>query len=232
MLHREKYDQLGITPPRGVLLYGPPGTGKTTLAQAIANEVKANFINIQSTDVLSKLVGESSRTIAKIFQQARASSPCVLFFDQFESIARARGIDSNDSHAADRMLSTLLVEMDGISSPSSKLQQQVIILAATNRIDLLDPAILRPGRIDQHIYIPLPSAASRLSILERKTAHMPLDHNVDLSLIAEKMEQSSPADLENTCREAAMLALREDLNATHIQMKHFEQAHANLPNHS
>jgi SpoVK/Ycf46/Vps4 family AAA+-type ATPase len=137
LIHSQQYKQLNISPPKGILLYGKSGTGKTSIARAIANEINANFVSVECTELISKYVGESSKSISNLFQKARSCSPCVLFFDQFEAIARKRGNDSSESQSNDRMLSTLLIEMDGISSSSS---DQLIILAATSRIDLLDVA--------------------------------------------------------------------------------------------
>jgi transitional endoplasmic reticulum ATPase len=188
-----------------VLLYGPPGTGKTTLARVIARQAKVNFVSVQCPDIMSKVVGESARAISALFERARTCSPCILFFDQFEAIARRRGTDTSESQSNDRMLSTLLIEMDGIANKDNV----VIVLCATNRIDLLDPAILRPGRIDQHIHIPLPDEQSRLAILEQKTKHMDVDQ-YELRELARITEGWDGSRLENMCREAAIASIRSN----------------------
>lgn len=222
MSNRRKFLNLGIQPPKGVLLTGPSGVGKTTLAAAIATEVKANFISVQCPDIISKIVGSSSRAIASLFKQARACAPCVLFFDQFEAIARNRS-SSSSGHFSDQMLSTLLIEMDGVYGLNHS-EAPILVLAASNRLDLLDPAVLRPGRMDQHIRLELPDFESRLEILKKKTSTMPLNENVDLNLIALRTNGYSGALLENICREAAMLALRENIEASEVNQKHFMES--------
>uniref|UniRef100_A0A7S1KSK2 AAA+ ATPase domain-containing protein n=1 Tax=Percolomonas cosmopolitus TaxID=63605 RepID=A0A7S1KSK2_9EUKA len=223
MMNRERYVSLGISPPKGVLFSGPSGVGKTTLAAAVATTIKANFVSVQCPDIISKVVGSSSRAISSLFKQARACAPCVLFFDQFEAIARSRSSNSSSGHYADQMLSTLLIEMDGVYGVEDA-ERPVLILAASNRVDLLDPAILRPGRMDQHIRINLPDKCARESILNKKTSKMPLDQSVDLQFVANRTQGYSGAQLENICREAAMLALRQDINATTISQEHFVDA--------
>jgi transitional endoplasmic reticulum ATPase len=200
------YVRIGVTPPRGVILYGPTGTGKTTLARAIGSIAKVNFISVTSPDIISKVVGESSRAISQLFTRARSCAPCILFFDQFEAIARARGTDSSESQSNDRMLSTLLIEMDGISKTSN--HEPVIVLCATSRMDLLDPAVLRPGRIDQHVKLSLPDEKARLEILTYKTMNMPMKNRDFLSEIAKITDGYSGSQLENLCREAAMNCIR------------------------
>ncbi len=229
LTHRHTYDQMGIRPPRGVLLRGPAGTGKTSLARAIANEAKANFVSVQCTDIISKVVGAPSRAISQLFQRARACSPCVLFFDQFEAIARARGNDSSESQSADQMLSTLLIEMDGVHSHSSSSQHQVLILAATNKPEMLDSAILRPGRFDQQIELRLPNHLERQQMVYRKLRDMPVrieEYEKPLfeSMINFDLNGVTPADLDNWCREAAMLCLRENIHNEHVKLAHFIKA--------
>jgi transitional endoplasmic reticulum ATPase len=224
MRNFEKYSMIGIDPPRGVLLYGPSGTGKSLCAQAIANEIQANFVSVQCTDILSKYTGESSKTISELFKKARSSSPCLLFFDQFEAIARSR-TEEGSSQGSDRMLSTLLIEMDGITNYSDG---KIIVLAATNRIDLLDIAVLRPGRLDQQIAFKIPNTKTRIAILEQKTKGKPLHHSVILADLASTTKGYSPADLENLVREAAMIALMEGESTLEITNQHFQKALANL----
>ncbi|KAL0489085.1 cell division cycle protein CDC48 [Acrasis kona] len=218
-----EYIRLGVPPPRGILLYGPPGVGKTTLACAIARECGVNFVNVTCPDIMSKYVGQSSRTLSNLFAKARSSSPCILFFDQFESLARKRGTDGSESQSADRTLSTLLIEMDGISKHNA--DQHVIVLCATSRIDLLDPAVLRPGRIDVHIKIPLPDQSARRSILEVKSKGVPiLDRENVIKNYVDKTEGWDGSRLENLCREAAMMCLRSDINNKKITSEFFEKA--------
>lgn len=226
LTHREKYDSMGIKPPRGVLLRGPAGTGKTSLARAIANEAKANFVSVQCTDIISKVVGAPSRAISQLFNRARACSPCVLFFDQFEAIARARGNDTSESQGADQMLSTLLIEMDGVNSHSSA---QVLVLAATNKPEMLDSAILRPGRFDQQIELRLPNHLERQQIVQSKLKNTPVkledyEKMAFEAIINCELNGLTPADLDNWCREAAMLCLREDINSEYVRLPHFIKA--------
>ncbi len=217
------FTNLGIQPPKGVLLYGPSGNGKTALAQAIANEVKANFIAVQCTDILSKVVGESSQRISQLFKQARAAAPCILFFDQFESLARTRGSDSTQSHSADQLLSTFLIEMDGVNSSN----ENVLLLAATNRKDMIDAAMLRPGRIDLQIHIPQPNAEARRKILLFKLSKIQWKEEISSTLIEELVhmtEGRSSAEVEGICREAALRCVRQ--KETRLTEEHLKQAAA------
>ncbi|HIP66590.1 MAG TPA: AAA family ATPase [Candidatus Nanopusillus sp.] len=201
--YRNIFKKIGIQPPKGILLYGPPGTGKTLLAKAVATESGANFIAIKGPEVLSKWFGESERIIREIFRKARQVSPTVIFFDEIDAIAPKRGMYS-DSGALDRVVNQLLTELDGITS-----RGDVVVIAATNRPDILDPALLRPGRFDRVIYVPPPDEKARLEILKIHTRNVPLADDVDLEEIARKTEGYSGADLEALVREAAMIALRE-----------------------
>ncbi len=214
----EMFKRIGIKPPRGILLYGPPGTGKTLLAKAVATESGANFIAVRGPEILSKWVGESEKAVREIFRKARLYAPVVIFFDEIDSIAPARGF-SADSRVTERIVSQLLTEMDGISRIDN-----VVVIAATNRPDILDPALLRPGRFDKIIYVPPPDLNSRLEILKIHTRYTPLAEDVDLYEIAQRTEGYSGADLEALVREAAMRALKEDMNSTKIYMRHFLQA--------
>jgi transitional endoplasmic reticulum ATPase len=216
--HPEIYKKLGIRPPRGILLYGPPGTGKTLLAKAVATESGVNFIAVRGPEILSKWVGESEKAIREIFRKARIYAPAVIFFDEIDAIAPARGY-TFDSRVTERIVSQLLTEMDEIHR-----LENVVVIAATNRPDILDPALLRPGRFDKLIYVPPPDLNGRLEILKIHTRNMPLADDVDLYEIARRTEGYSGADLEALVREAAMRALREDINITAIHMRHFLEA--------
>ncbi len=216
--HPEAYERFGIEPPRGILLYGPPGCGKTLLAKAVATESEANFIAVKGPEILSKWVGESERAIREIFKKARTYAPAVIFFDEIDAIAPIRGM-YGDTAVTERVVSQLLTEMDSIESLNN-----VIVIAATNRPDLVDPALLRPGRFEKIIYVPPPDKRARLEILKVHTRRVPLAEDVDLEKIAELTEGYSGADLEALVREAALTALREDMNAKYVRMKHFLDA--------
>jgi len=214
----EKFKKFGIRPPKGVLLYGPPGTGKTLIAKAVANESEANFISIKGGELLSKWLGESEKAVRKIFRKARQVAPCIIFFDEIDAIAQMRGIDEG-SRAVERVLNQLLIEMDGLEELHG-----VIVIGATNRPDILDPALLRPGRFDRLVYVRPPDKKSRLAIFKIHTRNMPLAEDVDLNELAEMTEGYVGADIEAICREAVMLALRENPNAEKIEMRHFYEA--------
>jgi len=209
---------MGIDPPKGILLYGPPGTGKTLLAKAVATESEANFIGVKGPEVLSKWVGESERAIREIFRKARQAAPCVIFFDEIDSIAPRRG-QRFDSGVTDRIVNQLLTEMDGLER-----LEGVVVIGATNRPDILDPALLRPGRFDRLIYVPPPDERARLEILKVHTRRMPLAEDVDLAEIAKRTEGYTGADLEVLVREAGLLALREDISIQRVYARHFEEA--------
>ncbi len=215
---RKDFERLNIKPPRGVLLYGAPGTGKTLLAKAVATETEANFILIKGPELLSKWVGESERAVRKIFEKARQSSPCIICFDEIDAIAPRRGV-SADSHATERVINQLLTEMDGLQSLN-----EVMVVATTNRPDIIDPAFLRPGRFDRIIYIGVPDKKARKAIFEVHTKNMPLAKDIDINKMAEKTENYVGADIEAICREAAIFALREDIKTKNIRMKHFQEA--------
>ncbi len=217
--HPEAFNRLGIKPPRGILLFGPPGCGKTLLAKAVATESEANFVSIKGPEVLSKWVGESERAIRVIFRRARQAAPCIIFFDEIDAIAPKRGLRIDTSGVTDRIVNQLLTEMDGIE----KLEN-VVVIAATNRPDILDPALLRPGRFDRIIYVPPPDTKSRYEIFKVHTRKMPLAENVDLWRLAELTEAYTGADIEAVCREAALMALRENIEAKEVRMEHFMEA--------
>ncbi len=210
--------RMGIKPPKGILLYGPPGTGKTLLAKAVASESKANFILVKGPELLSKWVGESEKAVRKIFEKARQTSPTIIFFDEIDSLAPRRGMD-NDSHTSERVVNQLLTEMDGMVE-----LHNIVIIGATNRPDILDTALLRPGRFDRIILVSGPDIKSRLEILKIHTKNMPLGKDVDLNYIAKQTEGYAGADLEAVCREAAMLALRKDIKAEKIGKVFFDAA--------
>jgi transitional endoplasmic reticulum ATPase len=216
--HPEYFKEMGIDPPKGILLYGPPGTGKTLLAKAVATESEANFIGVKGPEVLSKWVGESEKAIREIFRKARQAAPCIIFFDEIDSIVPRRG-GRFDSGVTDRIVNQLLTEMDGLER-----LEGVVVIAATNRPDIIDPALLRPGRFDRLIYVPPPDEKARLEILKVHTRRMPLAEDVDLLEIAKKTEGYTGADLAAVCKEAALAALREAGKPTKVTKKHFEQA--------
>ena len=211
----ESFKRLGIEPPKGVLLYGPPGCGKTLLAKAVATESGANFIAVKGPEIMSKWVGESERAVREIFKKARIYAPSVVFLDEIDSIAPIRGV-LEDTHVTERVVSQLLTELDSIE----KLRN-VAVIAATNRPDLVDPALLRPGRFDRVIYVPPPDKRARLEILKVHTRKVPLANDVDLEKLAELTEGYSGADLEALVREAALIALRENLNTSVVESRHF-----------
>jgi len=217
--HPEIFRRLGIEPPKGILLYGPPGVGKTLLAKAVATESGANFISVRGPEILSKWVGESERAIREIFRKARVYAPTVILFDEIDSIVPHRGSVNEGTHVTERIVSQLLTEIDGIEKLNN-----VVIIGATNRPDLIDPALLRPGRLDKVIYVPPPEMKSRLEILKVHTRKMPLAEDVDLEYIARATEGYVGADLTALVREAALYALREDLSSSRVYMRHFLQA--------
>ncbi|MEM0492119.1 MAG: CDC48 family AAA ATPase [Acidilobaceae archaeon] len=215
----EAFAKAGIKPPKGILLYGPPGTGKTLLAKAVATESGANFIAVRGPEILSKWVGESERAIREIFRKARQYAPTVIFFDEIDAIAYIRGTDIGSSRVGERIVSQLLTEMDGISD-----LHNVVVMAATNRPDMLDPALLRPGRFEKLIYVPPPDEKSRLEILKIHTRTIPLADDVDLEELAKITEGYTGADIAALIREATMLALRENLPNPIIRWAHIEEA--------
>ncbi len=211
------FKEMGIRPPRGVLLYGPPGTGKTLLAKAIATESQANFISIKGPELVSKWVGESEKGIRQVFKKARQVAPVVVFFDELDSIASARGY-GNDSGVNERMVNQLLTELDGIES-----MKDVVFVAATNRPDLIDAGLMRPGRIDKIIEVKLPDEKAREEILKVHTRGVPLAKGISLQDIAKRTTGFSGADLAGLIREAALAALQEnDLKPSPITKKHFD----------
>ena len=213
----EAFKRLGIEPPKGVLLYGPSGTGKTLLAKAVATESEANFIYVAGPSLLSKWVGESEKGIRQVFERARQVAPCIIFFDEIDAIASRRGYDIN--RTTERMLNQMLAEMDGLQDIKG-----IVVIGATNRPDILDPALLRPGRFDKLIFVGPPDEKARLEILKIHTKNMPLAKDVKIEELAKRTENYSGADLAAICKEAALAALRENKNAKEVKLKHFEEA--------
>jgi transitional endoplasmic reticulum ATPase len=215
----EVFKKMGIKPPRGILLYGPPGCGKTLLARAVATESEANFISIKGPEIFSKWVGESEKAIREVFRKGRTAAPAIIFFDELDAIVPKRGLGYADSGASERVISQLLTEIDGIES-----LQNVLVIAATNRPDILDPAVMRPGRFDRLIYVPSPDVESLKEIFRIHMHSMPLSRDVILEELARRAQGYSGADVEAICREAAMNALRIDVNATEVSRRDFDEA--------
>ena len=220
MKHPEGFKRLNVRPPKGVLLYGPPGTGKTLLAKAAAKESDVNFISVKGPSLLSKWVNDSHKDVAKVFEKARQVSPCIVLIDEIESIASKRGmVDNASGQEGVKVLNQLLSDMDGLED-----LKDILIVATTNRPDLLDPAILRPGRFDKILLINAPSEKGRKMILDIHTVKTPLAKDVIISELAKQTEGYTGADLEALVREAAMLALRESVDAVEVWKKHFDEA--------
>jgi len=215
----EMFTRLGIKPPKGILLYGPPGCGKTLLARAVATESEANFITIKGPEVFSKWVGESEKAIREVFRKGRMAAPAVVFFDEMDSLVPRRGLGFADSGVTERVISQLLTEMDGIVT-----LEDIVVIAATNRPDIVDPAVLRPGRFDRLIYVPAPDEKSRVEIFKIYIKNMPLAKDVDLANLVAVTQNYSGADIEAFCREAAMHALRRDLKTKEVTMEDFQEA--------
>ena len=214
----EVFKRMGINAPRGILLYGPPGIGKTLLAKAVAHESSANFISIKGPEVMSKWVGESEKAVRELFKKARQVAPTIVFLDEIDSIAPRRGMYSG-SHVTDSVVNQLLTSIDGLES-----MEGVIVIGATNRPDIIDQGLLRPGRFDRLILINSPDEKARLEIFKIHTKEMPLAKNINLKQLAGKTAGYSGADIEALCREAAMLAIRSDINAKTVENKHFDEA--------
>jgi len=214
----ERFKRLGIKPPKGILLYGPPGCGKTLLAKAVASESEANFITIKGPEIFSKWVGESEKAIREVFRRARTAAPAIIFFDEIDSLAPMRGAGMGDSMVTERVISQMLTEMDGLMG-----LENVVILGATNRPDIIDTALLRPGRFDRLVYTPEPDNATRMQILKIHTKGMPLK-DIDFEKLTNMTRGYAGSDLEAICREAGLMALREDPNVKELTMYHFLRA--------
>jgi len=220
--HPEMYHKFGMEPSKGVLFYGPPGCGKTLLAKAIANECQANCISIKGPELLTMWFGESESNVRDVFDKARQAAPCVLFFDELDSIAKSRGGSLGDAGGAgDRVINQILTEMDGIGK-----KKNVFVIGATNRPDIIDPAILRPGRLDQLIYIPLPDLPSRLAILKAALRKSPVAKDVNLEFLAQHTHGFSGADLTEICQRAVKLAIRESIEIAYQRKKEREESGA------
>ncbi|BDZ72081.1 CDC48 family AAA ATPase [Methanobacterium petrolearium] len=213
------FQRIGIQPSKGILLFGPPGTGKTMLTKAVATESKANFISVKGSEILSKWFGESERKIAEIFKKAKQASPCIIFFDEIDAIAPIRGSAAGEPRVTERMVNTILSEMDGLEE-----LRGVVVIGATNRPDLMDPALLRPGRFDEVVLVPPPDENARKEILRVHVEHMALDDDVKLETLAKKTKGYSGADIEVLCRKAGMIALHEDMNIQKVSYRHFKAA--------
>lgn len=218
----EAFRRMGVKPPKGILLYGAPGTGKTLLAKAVATESESNFILVKGPELLSKWVGESEKAVREVFKKARQTAPTIIFFDEIDSLAPRRGA-SADSHATERVVNQMLTELDGLEE-----LHDVVVIAATNRPDIVDTALLRPGRFDRLILTIVPDKDTRLKIFEIHTKGMPLK-DVNLKKLAERTEGYVGSDIEAVCREAAIFALRENMDAKEVTTKHFEKAMAEVP---
>ncbi|EAK88590.1 CDC48 like AAA ATPase ortholog, partial [Cryptosporidium parvum Iowa II] len=211
--HPEKFERFGMSPSRGVLFYGPPGCGKTLLAKAVASECSANFISVKGPELLTLWFGESEANVREVFDKARAAAPCVLFFDELDSIGTQRGSSMGDAGGAgDRVMNQLLTEIDGVG-----VKKNLFFIGATNRPEILDEALLRPGRLDQLIYIPLPDLPARVSVLQAILRKSPLSKNVPISFIAQKTEGFSGADLAELCQRAAKAAIRDAIAAEELK---------------
>jgi len=213
------FKRMGIKPPKGILIYGPPGCGKTLLARAVATESEANFISIKGPEIFSKWVGESEKAIREVFRKARTASPAIIFFDEFDAIIPRRGMGYSDSGVSERVISQLLTELDGIES-----LENVVMIGATNRPDVVDPAVLRPGRIDRLIFVPAPDVKSLNEIFKIHTKGMPLSADVDLSQLSKNSAGYSGADIEAVSREAGMNALRRNKKAREVTLSDFRDA--------
>jgi len=225
------FEKVGVKPPKGILLHGSPGSGKTLLAKAVANESGVNFISVKGPELMSKFVGESEKGVRETFKRAKQTAPCIIFFDEIDALAPRRGSGIADSHVSERVISQLLTEMDGLEELHG-----VVVLAATNRIDLIDPALLRAGRFDQILYVPPPDEKARLEIFKIHTKKNPLAKNVSLQKLVAETEDCMGSDIEAICREATMLAIRRYINTSkeqeaserlrklEVTMEDFEQA--------
>ena len=221
--HPEVFTRMGISAPRGLLMYGPPGCSKTMIAKALANESGLNFLSIKGPELFSKWVGESERAVREVFRKARQVKPSIVFFDEIDAVGGSRGGDGGGSRVGDRVLAQLLTEMDGVESLAG-----VTVVAATNRPDMMDPALLRPGRLDRVVHVPLPDLDTRRRVLEVHTRKIPLGDCVNLETVAERTEGYSGAEIAAVCNEAALAALEDDVNTERVTDKHFQTALANF----
>jgi len=205
--HKEAFEHTGVTPPKGILLHGPPGTGKTLIAKAVAHTTESNFISIKGPELLSKWVGESEKGVREVFRKARQAAPCIIFLDEIDAIAPARSSGSSDSHVTERVVSQILTEIDGLEE-----LHNVLVIGATNRVDIVDTALLRPGRFDRIIEVPLPDSKGRENIFKIHIKKKPLAEDVNLTKLVEMTEGFSGADIEGVCNRAAMTAIKRYVN--------------------
>jgi len=219
--HPEAFQRLGIRPPKGILMYGPPGCSKTLVARALATESGLNFLAVKGPELFSKWVGESERAVRQVFQKARAAAPSIVFFDEIDALAARRGSGGDDgaSNVSDRVLTQLLTELDGVET-----LKDVIMVAATNRPDMIDKALLRPGRIDRILYVPLPDREARKEIFKIHLSKTPLGNDVVIEDLTEKTEMFSGAEISALCREAALAALQENIESSEVLKRHFDAA--------
>lgn len=215
--HPEKFEKFGMKPSKGVLFYGPPGCGKTLMAKAVANECAANFISVKGPELLTMWFGESEANVREIFDKARGAAPCVLFFDELDSVGTARGSHMGDSGASDRVLNQLLTEMDGAG-----VKKDLFFIGATNRPDILDEALIRPGRLDQLIYIPLPDKGARKNIFKAALRKSPVEPNVMFDHLGDITDKFSGADITELCQRAAKSAIRDSI----MQEEEYRRLHA------
>ncbi len=209
---------MSIRPPKGILLYGPPGTGKTLLAKAVANESSANFISVRGPQLLSKWVGESEKAVREVFKKARQVSPSIIFLDELDAIAPIRGTEFG-SKTSERVINQLLTELDGI-----EVLKNVVVIAATNRPEIMDPALIRSGRFDRLVFVGPPARAGRMEIFRIHLKNTPLSEDVNIEELADHTENYVGSDIESLCREAVMLALRENFDSERVEMRHFKDA--------
>ena len=221
LTHADLFSEADIVPPKGLLLFGPPGTGKTMIAKAVATNSEANFISIKGPELLSKWVGESEKGIREVFRKARQASPCVVFFDELDSVAPRRSTSGGDSHVGERIVSQLLTELDGLED-----LRGVIIIGATNRPDIIDEALLRPGRFDRLLEVPLPDNDSIREILRIHMAKKPVDNSVDIEKLVELVKGYSGADIASLVNAAAMSAIREHITNNRGEQKTIKKEQA------
>ncbi|MEE9551006.1 MAG: CDC48 family AAA ATPase [Candidatus Binatia bacterium] len=217
--HPDSFSRLGIRSPKGVLLYGPPGTGKTMVAKAVATEARANFLTAKGSALLSKWYGESEKKVAEFFHRARQVTPAILFFDELDSLAPVRGGSMGEPQVTERIVNQFLAEMDGMEELKG-----VVVLAATNRPDMIDPALLRPGRLDEMVYVPVPDQKARVDIFRSHTKGMSLDRDVDMEKLSDITDRFTGADISGVCMKAGLYALRENAEAKRVTMEHFFHA--------
>jgi len=218
LTYPDTFARLGVQPPRGVLLYGPPGCGKTYLVKAIAGTGKANVLSVKGAELLNKWVGESERAVRELFRRAREAAPTLVFLDEVDALAPTRG-QSTDGGTTDRVVAALLTELDGVES-----LRNVVVIGATNRPDLIDPALLRPGRLERLVFVPPPDGEARAAILRASAKSVPLDGAVDLDELGAELEGFSAADCAALIREAALSAMRESLDASTVTAEHVATA--------